>query len=179
MGSFSAKAAYSRNSPWAAADMRRRGVSRSPSASPARSSNGPGSAPRWRKAAIAHLTANPVTVGSACRVAPMVSPRAPQRLICAASRDAPKGMASRCATTEARRSSALLRRSSDEYGLSLFAIRSRDVNSNSNSSPIHRHLNKWLLDLKLVGKDRRLAAIKTIAAHGSPSRSAHPHAQHK
>jgi hypothetical protein len=81
--------------------------------------------------------------------------------------------------SEAPRSSALLRRSSDEYGLSLFAIRSRDVNSNSNSSPIHRHLNKWLLDLKLVGKDRRLAAIKTIAAHGSPSRSAHPHAQHK
>jgi hypothetical protein len=88
-------------------------------------------------------------------------------------------MAIRCATTEARRSSALLRCSSDEYGLRLFVIRSRNVNSNSNSSPIHRHLNKWLLDLKLVGKDRKLAAILTIAAHGFPSRSAHPRAQHK
>jgi hypothetical protein len=62
------------------------------------------------------------------------------------------GEGSTPATTEARRSSALLRRSSDKYRLRLFAIRSRNVNFNSNSSPIHRHLNKWLLDLKFGRK---------------------------
>ncbi len=36
-----------------------------------------GSVLRWRRAAMAHLTANPVTVGSACRIAPAVIVRAP------------------------------------------------------------------------------------------------------
>jgi hypothetical protein len=128
MGSFSASAAYSRNAPCAAADTRRWEAPGSPSARPARRSKGPESAPPCRRAEIAHLTANPVAVGSACRVALIVTVRAPPY--------APQR--------------GILRRAQGRDKAKP-EVRRRNVKSNSNSRPVHRHFNKWRVDLKLVG----------------------------